>query len=436
MNILFNFIQNTMDILIKDGFVVTQNRNREIIKGDVLIQENFITAVGKEIKENAEIVIDAKNKIVIPGLINTHTHVGMGLFRGMVEDVSLETFLDKTFSLDAKRTDEDIYLSSFLSMIEMLRTGTTSFFDLYYSEDIIAKAAIDTGIRAFLAWVTLDKEFTTQKGDPLNNAENFILNFMNRERIYPSIGFQGVYVCSDETFLKGYEIAKKYGALMHMHLSETRKEVYDHVKKKNKRPVEYLYDLGILNEKMVAAHTVWLTQREIKMLAEKNVNVSHNPVSNMKLGTGGAAPVPEMVGYGINVTLGTDSVVSNNNLDLFNVMKVTGLMHKNEKWDASILNAQEIFDMATINGAKALGMKNFLGSIEEGKLADIVIIDPFPTGLPLKRENIIPNLVYSIEGFNVNDVIVDGKILINNKEFTDNLKKLVEKNREKIYSGY
>ncbi len=436
MNILFNFIQNIMDILIKDGFVVTQNRNREIIKGDVLIQENFITMVSKEIKESAEIVIDAKDKIVIPGLINTHTHVGMGLFRGMVEDVSLETFLDRTFSLDAKRTDEDIYLSSFLSMIEMLRTGTTSFFDLYYSEDIIARAAIDTGIRAFLAWVTLDREFTTQKGDPLNNAENFISNFMNRERIYPAIGFQGVYVCSDETFLKGYDIAKKYGALMHMHLSETRKEVYDHVKKKNKRPVEYLYDLGILNEKMVAAHTVWLTQREIRMLAEKNVNVSHNPVSNMKLGTGGVAPVPEMVGYGINVTLGTDSVVSNNNLDLFNVMKVTGLMHKNEKWDASVLNAQEIFDMVTINGAKALGMKNFMGSIEEGKLADIVVIDPFPTGLPLKKENIIPNLVYSIEGFNVNDVIVDGKILIKDKEFTDNLKKLVGKNREKIYSGY
>ncbi len=436
MNIFINFIQSVMEILIKNGIVVTQNRNREIIQGDVLIEENFITSVGKEIKEKPEIVIDAKNKIIIPGLINTHTHVGMGLFRGFVEDVSLDMFLDKTFTLDSKRTDDDIYFSSFLSMIEMLRTGTTSFFDLYYSEDIIAKAAIDTGIRAFLSWVTLDKEYTTQKGDPLKNAENFISQFIKMERIHPSVGFQGVYVCSDETFLKGFELAKKYGTFMHMHLSETRKEVYEHVKKKNQRPVEYLYNLGILNDKLLAAHTVWLTQREIKMLAEKNVNVSHNPVSNMKLGTGGAAPVPEMVGYGVNVTLGTDSVVSNNNLDLFNVMKVTGLMHKNEKWDASVLPAQEIFDMATINGAKAVGMKNFLGSIEEGKLADIVVIDPFPNGLPLRKENIIPNIVYSIEGFNVNDVIVDGRIVMRNREFTDPLREIVEKNREKLYSGF
>ncbi|MGC8565377.1 MAG: amidohydrolase family protein [Thermoplasmata archaeon] len=406
-----------MSILIKNGLIVSQNMKREIFYGDVYIEKNFIIEIGKNISTEADHKIDASGKIVMPGLINTHAHVGMGLFRGLIEDLKLDDFLKKTFDLDSKRTDDHIFYSSLLSMYEMVRMGTTSFLDLYYSEDIIAKAAEEIGIRAFLSWVTLDEQFTTQKGNPLKNAENFIISHKNRERIYPSIGFQGVYVCSDETLLKGKEISEKHNTLQHMHLSETRKEVYDYLKQKGKRPVEHLYDIGFLNENLVAAHTVWLTMREIKQLAEKNVNVSHNPVSNMKLGTGGAAPVPEMIENDINVTLGTDSNVTNNNYDMFTVMEVAGLMHKNEKWDASVLTSQELIDLATLNGAKALKMRSLLGSIEEGKAADIIIIDPEPNGLPLFKENVLPNIIYAIEGLNVDTSIIDGNLIMQNKKF-------------------
>ncbi len=407
-----------MSILIKNGFIVTQNKNRDIFKGDVYIEGNRIMEIGKNLHHEADYMIDASENIIVPGLINTHTHVGMGGFRGLIEDMQLDDFLKRTFDLDSKRTDDDIYHSSMISIAEMLRNGITSFLDLYYSEDIIARAVKDSGIRGFLSWVTLDERYTTQSGSPINNAENFIIRFKGSERIYPSVGFQGVYVCSDETMMKGKEIAEKHNTLMHMHLSETRKEVYDFLKRTNKRPVEHLYDIGFLNDKLIAAHTVWITIREIKMLGEKMVSSSHNSVSNMKLGTGGAAPIPEMIKYGVNVTLGTDSNTTNNNLDLFDVMKTSGLLHKNERWDASILKAQEIFDMATINAAKALKMEKYLGSVEEGKLADIAIIDPYPNGIPLRKEAIIPNLVYAIKGLNVKTTIVDGKIVMNDGKLT------------------
>ncbi|MEL9999321.1 MAG: amidohydrolase family protein [Thermoplasmata archaeon] len=407
-----------MSILIKNGTVVTQNMDRKIVESNIYIEDNFITEIGKNINHEAEYVIDAKNKIVMPGFINTHTHVGMSMFRGVIEDMQLDRFLEKTFVLDSKRTEDEIYYSSLLSIAEMIRTGTTSFLDLYYDEHIIARAVEKSGIRGFLSWVTLDKEYTTQKGDPLKNAEEFISSHLKKERIIPLIGFQGVYVCSDETLLKGKEIAERYGVLMHMHLSETRKEVYDYLKKKNKRPVEHLKEINFLNNNLISAHNVWLTIREIDYLALSGVNVSHNPVSNMKLGTGGASPIIEMMNRKVNVTLGTDSVVTNNNLDMFDVMKTTGLMHKNERWDASILNSQEILDFATINGAKALKLSHILGSIEEGKLADIIVVDPFPSAIPFRKENIIPNIVYGLKGLNVTHTIVDGKLLMDSEKIT------------------
>ncbi|MEM0077931.1 MAG: amidohydrolase family protein [Thermoplasmata archaeon] len=407
-----------MSILIKNGTVVTQNMDRKIVESNIYIEDNFITEIGKNINHEAEYVIDAKNKIVMPGFINTHTHVGMSMFRGVIEDMQLDRFLEKTFVLDSKRTEDEIYYSSLLSIAEMIRTGTTSFLDLYYDEHIIARAVEKSGIRGFLSWVTLDKEYTTQKGDPLKNAEEFISSHLKKERIIPLIGFQGVYVCSDETLLKGKEIAERYGVLMHMHLSETRKEVYDYLKKKNKRPVEHLKEINFLNNNLISAHNVWLTIREIDYLALSGVNVSHNPVSNMKLGTGGASPIIEMMNRKVNVTLGTDSVVTNNNLDMFDVMKTTGLMHKNERWDASILNSQEILDFATINGAKALKLSHILGSIEEGKLADIIVVDPFPSAIPFRKENIIPNIVYGLKGLNVTHTIVDGKLLMDSGKIT------------------
>ncbi|EDY34666.1 Amidohydrolase family, putative [Aciduliprofundum boonei T469] len=255
-----------------------------------------------------------------------------------------------------------------------------------------------------------DEDITTQEGNPLNNAENFIKEFRNEELITPLIAPHAVYTCNEETLLKAKEIAEKYDTLITMHISETRKEVYEHRKRTGMRPVEWLEKIEFLNSKLIAAHLVWLTLHEIKILAKNGVKASHNPTSNMKLGNGGSMPLPEMLDNGILITLGTDSTVSNNNLDMFEAMKFAALLHKNERWDASITNAQEILDFATINAAKALELN--AGSIEEGKLADLVILNPAPNGLPLRKNTIVSNIVYSLTGLNVEHTIVNGKIVI------------------------
>jgi 5-methylthioadenosine/S-adenosylhomocysteine deaminase len=405
-----------MSILIRNGWIVTQDSNRNIVKKDIYIESNKIVEISDKITTEADYKINAKDKIIAPGLINTHTHIAMSLLRGVAEDLNLDSFLDKMFMLDASRKDEDIYLGSLLGMIELIRTGTTSFLDLYYSEDIIAKAALEAGNRAFLGWVVLDKEYTTQKADPLKNAEHFINEFNNKnELIVPEVGLQGIYVCSKETLLKAKELAEKYDKLVTMHIAETRKEIYDHQNKFKLRPVEYLDSIGFLSHRLVSVHSVYLTLNEIYMFAKNQVSVSHNPVSNMKLGNGGAAPIFEMLKNGITVTLGTDSVSSNNNLDMFQVMKTAGLLMKNDRWDASIISAQQILDFATLNGAKAL-KNDKIGSIEVDKLADLIIIDPIPNGLPMYRENMVPNIIYALEGLNVDTTIINGNILMHDKK--------------------
>lgn len=405
-----------MSILIKNGWIVTQDSNRNILKKDIYIESNKIVEISDKITTEADHKIDAKDKIIAPGLINTHTHIAMGSLRGVADDLNLDSFLNKMFKLDASRTDEDLYTSSMIGMLELIRTGTTSFLDLYYSEDIVAKAAIKSGTRAFLGWVILDREYTTQKGDPLQNAEQFIREFNNKnELVVPEVGLQGIYVCSKETLLKAKELAEKYDKLITMHIAETRKEIYEHQNKFRQRPVEFLDNIGFLSHRLISVHSLYLTLNEIYMFAKNQVSVSHNPISNMKLGNGGAAPIFEMLKNGITVTLGTDSVSSNNNLDMFQVMKTAGLLIKNDRWDASIISAQQILDFATINGAKAL-KNDKIGSIETDKFADLIIIDPVPNGLPMYRENIVSNLIYALEGLNVDTTIINGNILMHNKK--------------------
>ncbi len=397
-----------MSILIRNSWIVTQNEKRDVIQGDVYIEDNLIVEVGRANVE-AEYVIEGKNRIVMPGLINTHTHVPMTDLRGLADDLDLEEFLKRMWSLEEKRDREDIRRGSELGIEEMLRTGTTSFVDMYSDEDIVAEVSRERGIRAFLGWAVVDEEITTQKGSPLKNAEKFIREFRGDPRITPLVAPHGVYTCSEETLLKAKEIAERYDTLMTMHISETRKEVYDHRKKTGKRPVEYLDAIGFLSPRLIGVHLVWLTLSEVRMLAKNGVKASHNPTSNMKLGNGGSMPLVEMLNEGIPVTLGTDSAVTNNNLDMFEVMKFAALLHKNERWDASVTNAQMILDFATVNAAKALGLN--AGSIEEGKLADIVVLDASePNARPLRKENIVSNIIYSLSGLNVEYTIVDGKI--------------------------
>ncbi|MFA5772222.1 MAG: amidohydrolase family protein [Thermoplasmata archaeon] len=406
-----------MSILIKNATIVTQNEKREIKRADIFIEDDKISEISDKIKVSADHIIDGSGCAVLPGFINTHTHSAMTLFRGSVDDIQLEKFLEKTSKLDAKMTKESVEIGATLAAVEMIKSGTTSFVDLYYFEDAVAKAVQKAGIRGFLAWVTLDEKFTTQKGKPISNCENFIKTHKGKDLITPMVGLQGVYVCSEETLMKAKELADKNNTMMTMHLSETRGEVYEHQKKTDKYPPKFLDDIGFLADNFLAVHCVWMTVNDLNLLAKHNVKVAHCPISNMKLASGGVAPLPEMFERNMPVSLGTDSTASNNSLDLFSEMKVCGLLHKTHRWDASVLPAQKILDMATIDAAKALKMEKTLGSIEAGKKADMILINlKQPNMTPTRDNNIVSNIIYSCNSGNVDTVIINGKIVMEKRK--------------------
>ncbi len=401
-----------MSILVKGGLVVTQNWKREVVRGDVLIEDGKITGVG-HVKARPDETVEAGGCIVMPGLINLHTHVAMALMRSVADDVKLDKFLERTFAIDAKRTPEDIGVGATLGCLEMARSGTTTFVDLYYSQDVIAKSVEQVGLRGYLGWAVLDEKFTTQKGKPISNCESFIRAHKKRPLITPLVAPQGVYVCSDETLLQAKELAQREKTFCHYHLSETRPEVYEYLKKTGKRPVEHLADIGFLSKGDLAAHCVWLTINEVRALANAGVGAAHCPTSNMKLASGGVAPLPEMFKEGVIVGLGTDGCSSNNGLDMFLEMKFASLLQKSTRWDASVLSAQRCLDLATLDAAKAIGAEKELGSIDVGKKADLVVLDCMrPSMLPISSENAVANIVYASPSHAVRDTIVDGKFVL------------------------
>ena len=399
-------------ILVQGGLVVTQNATREVVEADVLIEDGRIAKVGK-VKGSADEVIDARGDIVMPGLVNAHTHVAMTVMKGIADDMPFADFLDKVFAVDAKRQDRDIDAGARLGCLEMIRSGTTTFVDMYYSEDVIARAVEDSGLRGVLCWAVLDQRFTTQKGVPLDNCKRFHAAHKGRRRVIPGIGLQGVYVCSEETFLGAREFALENDLLLHFHLSETRKEVYQHKDKTGKRPAEWLAGIGFLGPQCLAAHAAWLTINEVRALAQAKASIASCPVSNMKLATGGVAPIPEMLAEGVNVSLGTDGSTTNNSLDMFGEMKTLALLQKSNRWDPTVVRAQQALDFATCNGAKAIGLGKVLGSIEAGKMADLVILDGRSPNLrPLMPGNAVSNIVYAGNAGDVRTTICDGEVLM------------------------
>jgi Cytosine deaminase and related metal-dependent hydrolases len=402
--------------VVRDAWIVTQNSRREIIKGDVVIDGEKIVSVGPRYNGTADVEIEASGDIVIPGLINTHTHVAMTVMRGAVDDVPFSDFLSRVFTIDSERTDEDIGIGTKLGCMEMIRSGTTTFVDMYYSEDVIAEATKEAGLRGVLCWCVLDEDKTTQNGNPLQNCMRFHDRFKNERKIIPGAALQGVYVCNEETCKATKEYSDREKIPLTLHLSETRGEVNEHRRKTGKRPGEWLAECGIFGERTIAAHSAWMTMREVRLMAESGMSIATCPVSNMKLATGGVAPIPEFQEHGVNVSIGTDGSTTNNSLDLFSEMKILGLLQKSSRWDPTVTRAQELLDFATINGAKAIGMSDKLGSIEPGKFADIVILDgKAPNLRPLLLENIVSNIVYSSSSGNVKTVMCQGDVLMHNR---------------------
>ncbi len=413
---------------IRDAWIVTQDSKRSILKGDVAIDGDRIISVGGKYKDSADTEIDAKGDIVMPGMINTHTHVAMAPLKGICDDLLFPDFLDKVFKIDSDRTDYDLDMGTRLGCAEMMRGGTTTFVDLYYSEDVIAKAVQDAGIRGVLCWCCLDEKFTTQKGNPLKNAKHFYDTHKDKRKILPAVGLQGVYVCGEETCVGAKEFAEEKNIPLNFHLSETRGEVNNHRKATGMRPVEWLDKIGALTDKMIAAHSAWLTMNEVRLMGKAGMSVSLCAVSNMKLATGGVAPLPEFLTNDVNVSVGTDSNNTNNSLDMFSEMKILGLLQKSSRWDATVAPAQQLLDYCTVNGAKAIGMSDKLGSIEKGKFADIVILDgKAPNMRPLLPENMVANIVYSASSLNVKTVFCQGdKVVDNGNVLTLDMPKVAE----------
>ena len=388
-----------------------------MVRADILVEGGRIAAVGEVPRADEE--IDCSGCAVLPGLINTHTHVANTLLRGLADDVPLEAMLEKAFAADAKFTRRDVQVGALLGCLEMLRGGTTSFVDLFYWEDEVARAVREAGMRGFLAWTTLDEQFTTQKGNPVKNAEAFVRKHKGLDRVTPLVGFQGVYVCGEETLLAAKEVADREGVLLHGHLSETRPEVYNHQARTGLRPADWLEEIGFLSDRLLAAHGVWLTLGEVRTLARRGVSVAHCPVSNMKLASGGVAPLPEMWEAGVTVALGTDSPLSNNGMDLLADLKVASLLQKATRWDARVLPAQQALDLVTRDGARALRMEDSLGSVEPGKLADLAVLDlakPHLAGTT--AENLVSNLVYAARGGDIRDVLVAGQAVLRDRRFS------------------
>lgn len=374
------------------------------------------TYVGPHAPRGGATVIDGRPFALVPGFVNTHTHVAMSLLRGIADDRELAGFLETLFAVDARRTEADVEAGARAGIAEMLLSGTTSFLDLYYFQDAVARASESLGIRGFLGWAVLDPELTTQHGKPLDNASGFIDRWKGHPRVTPLVAPQGVYVCDEETWLGAKELADRKGTLCHFHLSETRREVNDHQAKTGRRPAEWLGEIGFLGPRMVAAHAVWLTGQEIDGLAKNGVGVAHCASSNLKLASGGVAPIVELRAAGVRVGLGTDSVASNNSLSMLREMHLAGLVQKNHRWDATALPAQTLLDFATIDGANLVGRGMDLGSIEVGKQADFCLVRlDHPTMLPARPEAIVSHLAYSASDEAIDSVYVGGEAVVHRR---------------------
>jgi 5-methylthioadenosine/S-adenosylhomocysteine deaminase len=402
--------------VFRGGLLLTQDPGRRIFRGDLLVRDGRIAAVGDVGNAQADEEVDASPFAILPGFVNTHTHVAMSPLRAIADDRDLNGFLERLFAVDARRTESDVEAGAAQGIAEMLLSGTTSFLDLYYMEDAVARAVERLGIRGFLGWAVLDPEFTTQKGIPVENARAFIGRWKGHDRVTPLAAPQGVYVCSEETWLQTRDLARATETLCHFHLAETRREVHELQEKVGERPAGWLERIGFLGPGMVAAHGVWLTRREIETLARRRVGVAHCPSSNLKLAVGGVAPVVELREAGVRVGLGTDSAASNNSLSMLREMHVAGLLQKHHRWDASALPAQMLLDLATIEGAHLVGREADLGSLEVGKQADFVLVTMnHPTVTPARPEAIVSHLGYSASEEAVDSVYVAGECVVRHR---------------------
>lgn len=401
-------------ILIKNVIII----DSEIKKGSILIENDEISEINDNINSaNANEVIKGEGKILIPGLINTHTHLPMTLMRGLADDMPLNTWLNEyIWPAEANLNGQHCYAGALLACVEMIKSGTTTFNDMYFFVDDIARAVGESGLRGVLSYGMIDLGDEGKRKKEYKESIRVIKKCHDTYdgRVKIALGPHAPYTCSMELLNWVRRKADKLGVRIHIHVSETEQEVAQIIDSYGARPFEYLDEIDFLGNDVLAAHGVWLSDSEMDIIKDNQVNLSHNPTSNMKLASG-VSPVTKMIDKGINVSLGTDGAASNNNLDLLEEMKITALLQKIHNLDSTLLTAKQAFEMATIKGAEALGIENEIGSIEVGKKADLTLINFNKTHLTPYR-NPLSHLVYSAQGGDVDTVICNGRILMQERE--------------------
>jgi 5-methylthioadenosine/S-adenosylhomocysteine deaminase len=421
------------------------SQKRLIENGAVAIENGNVVAVGTagEIgqKYQAKQTIDASNKVVIPGLVNTHTHVPMSLFRGIADDLDLQEWLTKyIFPAEAKNvTEAFVRAGTQLGLAEMIRGGTTTYCDMYYFEDAVAQETAKAGVRGVLGETIIDFPVADNKtnAEAMAYAEKFINKWKNDSLIVPALAPHAPYTVSTEHLKAVRALSDKTGAPVVIHVAETQKEVADISKQYGSRPVTYLSKIGFLNNRTIAAHVVYANDEEIDLLKKLGVGIAHNPQSNMKLASG-VAPIPQMLLKDLPVGLGTDGAASNNDLDMWEEMDTAAKLHKVFSGDPKVVNAEQAFEMATIRGARALHLENIIGSIEAGKRADIAIVD-FDDLHQTPRFNVYSALVYSTKASDVRSVIINGRIIMLDRRLLtlneNDIKKTANAYRQKIITS-
>jgi len=428
-----------VDLLIAGGTVVTMDAGRRVLQdGAIAVRGDTIVAVGTRAELAARYAparrINASGKLVLPGLINGHTHVPMTLLRGIADDLALQEWLEKyIFPAEARNvTEEFVTWGTRLAALEMIRGGTTTFADMYYFEDTVARETKAAGMRGVLGQSILDFPVPGFKTVPegLAYAEKFLAHWKGDPLIHAAVAAHSIYTCSEGTLKQSAALARRYGAPILIHVAETKRELDESRAKHGASPVAYLEKIGVLGPDVLAAHCVWLSSADIAILAKYQVGCVHNPSSNMMLASG-VAPIVEMRAGGVRVGLGTDGPAgSNNDLNMMEELDLAAKLQKISRMDPRALGAKEALEMATIEGARALHMESEIGSLEAGKKADLIVLRlDAPHAVPMY--SVYSQIVYALKASDVETVVIGGRAVMENRRvLTLNEAEVIAKARE------
>lgn len=412
----------SFDLLAKGATIVTMDPERRVLENSyVAVRGDQIVALGQNPSADfpkgiiAKQTIDASGKLILPGLINGHTHIPMVLMRGLKDDVTLDDWLRKfIFPAEARNVTEDyVRWGSRLALAEMIRGGTTTFADMYYFEDAEAEETKAAGLRGFLGetWIDFPAPDNKNEAEMIAYTEKFLKKWQGDPLIHASVAPHSIYTCSEKTLKDSAALARKYHAPILIHLAEIRKEYVDSLEKNGATPVQYLERIDFLGSDVLAAHCIWVDYTDMKILADRQVGCVHNPSSNMMLASG-VAPVVDERAAGMRVGLGTDGPAgSNNDLDMMEEMDLAAKLQKTYRVDPRALGAKGALEMATIEGARALHMEKEIGSLETGKKADFIILAlDVPNAVPMY--DVYSQIVYALKASEVETVVVGGKVLL------------------------